>query len=357
MVLGVVADQAGDEADAEADAEPEADPRGDRGAAQPGGEVRPRPGTSFTLPPRARRTSARGRSPRSHGPSARRRRRSRSTSSIADHRPAEGPAHVVAALAGSPSRWCAGVPGAASSTTTRPRGSSTSRSRRSRRDRVAADADVAVGEQRRLPASLAGQGVEDVAVQRRRRRVRGSGRRPRGRRRCRARRARARRAQAVSRPGPQPTSRVGPAQSASSDRSSVVGRVHPDRQRLPTLPSERGSPRVRARRSWRGPHRRAARQARANSPSGTSCGDRVGVGDGVDVAQGRGRSPTLEAVADERAPGVVVRRRRGHRHVVQRAGVASAARSASTHQPPSSAGPSTASWSDSRPRPRAAARR
>ena len=55
-------------------------------------------------------------------------------------------------------------------------------------DRVAADADVAVGEQGGLPAPLARQPVEDVAAQRGHAARHGSGRPASRRRRCRARR-------------------------------------------------------------------------------------------------------------------------------------------------------------------------
>ena len=86
------------------------------------------------------------------------------------------------------------------------------------RDRVAADADVAVGEQRGAPAALARQRREDVAAQRRRPRAYGLADGLAARRRCRGRRGRARPSASVSRPGPQPTSSVGPTQQRRAAR-------------------------------------------------------------------------------------------------------------------------------------------
>ena len=231
--------------------------------------------------------------------------------------------------------------------------------RREQRDRVAADADVAVGEQRGVPAALAGQRVEDVAAQGATPRAAGSGATASAHDVDAERDVAGRGEARVIRPGPQPMSRVGPSQWPSTRRSaaSAVARPAADRQRRPVRRRarrrgrrRRAAPRRRPSVNGRlGPSRRLidatcrSRPGAANRLPGAGGGHRVGVRDGVDVAQ-RG------AVATAAQPALEQRRRvsaHGRRAWTSARRAAAArrrgSRSASTHQPPSSAGPSTAS--------------
>ena len=102
-----------------------------------------------------------------------------------------------------------------------PRAATSSPARSSRRDRVTADADVAVGEQRGLPAALAGQPVEDVAAQRRRRPAPRVWSTASGTTSTPSTTWPSRASAAVSRPGPQPRSTVWPRQRPS--KAEVLG--------------------------------------------------------------------------------------------------------------------------------------
>ena len=163
-VLGVVADQPGEEADAEADARARPRPaRPPRRCAAGRGSPRAR-GSGVTRAPRGRRSSA----PRGVAAGTREPGRAATAGDVvgADDRPAER--RGSASPDQSRAQTGCGPRAAATSTTTRPRGTSSSPQPAQEDDRVAADADVAVGQQRGLPATLPRHGVEDVASQRRR---------------------------------------------------------------------------------------------------------------------------------------------------------------------------------------------
>ena len=252
---------------------------------------------------------------------------------------------------------CRPVPGGARSATTRPPGASSWREPAQQAHRVAADADVAVGEQRGLPAALARHRVEDVAQDRRARRGRGSARPPRAPRRCRARSRRARRAAAVIRPGPQPTSRVGPVQRSSTAASPSSVPVHASAgtsSRVTSGPAiTHGWPRktsantasTEASTSDTDPPPELGRSAESAAHTAATASASV---DGVDVAQHRAAAPTVEAGGLERRAGRGPGGRRRHRVPRRRRSPrrGSAQRRAPTSRRPRRR-PSTASWSPS----------
>ena len=212
-----------------------------------------------------------------------------------------------------------------------------------------------------------GSGSKTSRVQRRHAAVAGLARPPRGPRRCPSTSGpRAARCRGSSGPGRSRCRASGPAQCASTARSeasaSRVQRV--DRQRAA---ARRGRPRrtaaaqrrgedvgerrsasgvdghavtVRARRAANRPSRRQPRPRRRRR---RRCRRRAA----------SAAVPTRRPAASQGRPGVGAGVGRRHRHVAQRRAPRRGRAAPSTHQPPSSAGPSTASWS---PSPSATAR-
>ena len=152
-------------------------------------------------------------------------------------------------------------------------------------DRVAADPDVAVGQEDGAPPTLARQRVEDAALQGRDAAAAASAGPPRARRRCRAPCGRQRARASVIRPGPQPTSTVGPAHSARAGRGRPRRRHRARRasaaaaaRRSPShtvhgLALQRDACRRWPAESWSCGHRRARRggSVRRSSEPATCC--------------------------------------------------------------------------------------
>ena len=222
--------------------------------------------------------------------------------------------------------------------------------------RVAADPDVAVGEQHVVPAALAGQRAEHVAAHHRRPPAPAvlAARRRRGRRPAPAARGAAN--AATSRPGPQPRSTPGRCSGRAASASSASARLAPaphgqvelGRRRCPA-----GSRGAGQRGVERGGHRaapsravvmrrrpRAATASRTGSPGQPRATARASASVSTSVSSGSSatRSPAARSAAQRARAGVGAR----GRHVGDQLGVARVAQ-ASAHQPPSAAGPSSAS--------------
>ena len=254
---------------------------------------------------------------------------------------------------------------AESSTTTRPSGSSSWPHPPEQGDRVAADADVAVGQQGAAPAALAGQPRRRRPARWPTPRAHGSAAPPRARRRCPARRGPARpdgrsagrarsrcrgwarRSGPASRrrcrPPPGPTRRRAAARGRSPTPTTEQGVPCSARAKTAEKDSSRISSVEELRCVMRRPRGARSRRGRSARP-GVTGGDRLGVRGGVDVAQRGGRAdPQAAALAGHAGCG------RGCAAWTSRRPSSAAAwrgsPRASTHQPPSSAGPSTASYS------------
>ena len=206
-----------------------------------------------------------------------------------------------------------------------------------------------------MPPSLAGQPVEDVAAQGRDPARQRSGRPPRARRRRRAPRGRCRASAAVSRPGPQPTSTVWPRQWPRSARSACVRLAAPEvrraaprarraaRSTVHGLPAQRGAEHLGERRPLLRqavldaheatlPRPRRTGSSAPAAPPASASAHRVDVAQRGGGARPRGRPRPARAGCRRTSSAWTWARPCS-------AAAAAGSRSASTHQPPSSAGP------------------
>ena len=266
----------------------------------------------------------------------------------ADERPPERAAAVQGRLELSPAARARLTPGAAVSATTRPPGASTSWARLEQRDRVAADADVAVGEQRGTASDPRRARVEDVASAGRRR-APGFAGRPPGRRRSRGRPGRA--GQGLGEPpGAAPDVDGGPVtELEQSQVGRSAGRVHWSTGSTSGSPS-RPTTTMGARQRPGEDVVKDASTVIAASPGGQACAKRVpgtltcDVRASVTVSTSVSWPGEGDAVAGplERRPVSTPWWRWTSRTSASTSATAGSRR-ARAHQPPSGAGPRTAS--------------